>query len=277
MEQYKEIERLIMTSYRSKLWTKFIKAIKEYKLINKDDKICVCVSGGKDSMIMAKLFQELSRHTEIDFTVEYVVMNPGYNDENLKKIKYNLELMNVPAQIFDTNIFDVANNMDKNPCYLCARMRRGHLYSIAKSLGCNKIALGHHFDDVIETTLMGMLNSGNFQTMLPKLHSDNFEGMELIRPLYYIRERDIIAFSSAAGLEFIRCACRFTENIAKNEPEDVNSQRYQTKLLISELEKKNPNVVNNIFKSATNVNLDMILGYKKNGEKYSFLDDYDNK
>jgi len=171
----------------------------------------------------------------------------------------------------------VANNMDKNPCYLCARMRRGHLYSIAKSLGCNKIALGHHFDDVIETTLMGMLNSGNFQTMLPKLHSDNFEGMELIRPLYYIRERDIIAFSSAAGLEFIRCACRFTENIAKNEPEDVNSQRYQTKLLISELEKKNPNVVNNIFKSATNVNLDMILGYKKNGEKYSFLDDYDNK
>jgi len=277
LEQYKEIERLIMTSYRSKLWTKFIKAIKEYKLINKDDKICVCVSGGKDSMIMAKLFQELSRHTEIDFTVEYVVMNPGYNDENLKKIKYNLELMNVPAQIFDTNIFDVANNMDKNPCYLCARMRRGHLYSIAKSLGCNKIALGHHFDDVIETTLMGMLNSGNFQTMLPKLHSDNFEGMELIRPLYYIRERDIIAFSSAAGLEFIRCACRFTENIAKNEPEDVNSQRYQTKLLISELEKKNPNVVNNIFKSATNVNLDMILGYKKNGEKYSFLDDYDNK
>ena len=226
-------------------------------------------------MVLAKLFQELHRHTEFDFDVEYVVMNPGYNPENLQKIKDNLEILNIPAEIFDTDIFDVAYSTEKNPCYLCARMRRGHLYAIAKRKGCNKIALGHHFDDVIETTLMGMLNSGNFQTMLPKLHSDNFEGMELIRPLYFVREKDIIAFSKEAGLECIRCACRFTENIAKNEVEDVTSQRYQTKLLIEALEKRNPNVVNNIFKSAENINLNMVLGYKKDGEKHSFLDNYD--
>ena len=277
MERYQEIERMIMTSYRSKLWTKFIKAIKTYKLIEENDKICVCVSGGKDSMILAKLFQELHRHSEFEFNLEFIVMNPGYNHENLKKIQENLQILNIPAKIYDTNIFDVAYETEKNPCYLCARMRRGHLYIIAKSLGCNKIALGHHFDDVIETTLMGMLNSGSFQTMLPKLHSDNFVGMELIRPMYLIRERDIVAFSKAAGLEFIRCACRFTEHIDMSEPEDASSQRYQTKLLIETLEKKNPNVVNNIFKSAENVNLNMILGYKKDGEKHSFLDDYNKK
>ncbi len=263
-----------MTTFRSKLWTKFIKAIKEYELIQEHDKICVCISGGKDSMILAKLFQELHRHTEFDFDVEYIVMNPGYNPENLAKIKENLQILNIPAEIFESNIFDVANTTEKNPCYLCARMRRGHLYAIAKSKGCNKIALGHHFDDVIETTLMGMLNSGNFQTMLPKLHSDNFEGMELIRPLYFVREKDIVAFSKAAQIEFIRCACRFTENIAKNEVEDITSQRYQTKLLIESLEKKNPNVVNNIFKSAENVNLNMVIGYKQDGEKHTFLDWY---
>lgn len=277
MEQYKEIEKSIMTTYRPKLWTKFIKAIKEYKLIQEHDKICVCISGGKDSMVMAKLFQELHRHSEFEFSLEFLVMNPGYNPENLQRIKDNLQILNIPAQIFDTNIFEVANSTEKNPCYLCARMRRGHLYDLAKKLGCNKIALGHHFDDVIETTLMNMLNSGSYQTMLPKLHSDNFEGMELIRPMYLIREKDIIAFSNANRLEFIRCACKFTENIAKNEVEDANSQRYQTKILIQELAKKNANVENNIFKSATNVNMDMILGYKKDGVKHSFLEIYDNK
>ena len=272
-----EIERAIMTTYRSRLWTKFIKAIKTYKLIEEHDKICVCISGGKDSMIMAKLFQELHKHSEFEFDVEFLVMNPGYNAENLAQIKKNLQILNIPAEIHDSNIFDVANNLDKNPCYMCARMRRGCLYDLAKKKGCNKIALGHHYDDVIETTLMNMLNSGSYQTMLPKLHSDNFENMELIRPMYLIRERDIINFSKAHGLEFIRCACRFTENIEKMQEQDINSQRYQTKLLIQKLISYNENVEHHIFTSASNINLDMVLGYKKDGKKYSFLDEYDNK
>jgi len=272
-----EIERSIMTTYRSRLWTKFIKAIKTYELIKEHDKICVCISGGKDSMIMAKLFQELHKHSEFEFDLIFLVMNPGYNAENLAQIKKNLQILEIPAEIYESNIFDVANNLDKNPCYMCARMRRGCLYDLAKKHGCNKIALGHHYDDVIETTLMNMLNSGSYQTMLPKLHSDNFEGMELIRPMYLIRERDIINFSKAHGLEFIRCACRFTENIEKNKEQDTNSQRYQTKLLIQKLISYNENVEHHIFTSASNVNLDMILGYKKDGVKHSFLEDYDNK
>ena len=273
----KEIERSIMTTYRSRLWTKFIKAIKNYELIQEHDSICVCISGGKDSMIMAKLFQELHKHSEFEFNVKYLVMNPGYNAKNLEQIKKNLQIMEIPATIFETNIFDVANTQDKSPCYLCARMRRGALYDLAKQMGCNKIALGHHYDDVIETTLMNMLNSGSFQTMLPKLHSDNFQNMELIRPMYLIRERDIINFSKAHGLEFIRCACRFTENIENNADHDTNSQRYQTKLLIQELKSYCPDVEQHIFTSANNINMDMILGYKKDGIKHSFLEEYNQK
>lgn len=273
MEKYKEIERSIITTYRGKLWSKFIKAIKEYQLIKPNDKICVCMSGGKDSFVMAKLFQELKRHSDFEFEVEYLVMNPGYNQKNLDVIKNNLELMKIDAVIKDTDIFEIANLQEKSPCYLCAKMRRGALYKLAKELGCNKIALGHHFDDVIETTLMNMLNVGSFQTMLPKLHSQNYEKMELIRPLYYIREKDIINWKNYNGLEFIACACKLTENILKENI--TSSQRLNTKMLIKELTKYNPFVEKNIFKSTTNVYIDKILGYKKDGQNISFLDNYD--
>lgn len=273
MEKYKEIERSIITTYRGKLWSKFIKAIKEYQLIKPNDKICVCMSGGKDSFVMAKLFQELKRHSDFEFEVEYLVMNPGYNQKNLDVIKNNLELMKIDAVIKDTDIFEIANLQEKSPCYLCAKMRRGALYKLAKELGCNKIALGHHFDDVIETTLMNMLNVGSFQTMLPKLHSQNYEKMELIRPLYYIREKDIINWKNYNGLEFIACACKLTENILKENI--TSSQRLNTKMLIKELTKYNPFVEKNIFKSTTNVYIDKILGYKKDGKNISFLDNYD--
>ena len=273
MEKYKEIERSIITTYRGKLWSKFIKAIKEYQLIKPNDKICVCMSGGKDSFVMAKLFQELKRHSDFEFDVEYLVMNPGYNQKNLDVIKNNLKLMKIDAVIKDTDIFEIANLQEKSPCYLCAKMRRGALYKLAKELGCNKIALGHHFDDVIETTLMNMLNVGSFQTMLPKLHSQNYEKMELIRPLYYIREKDIINWKNYNGLEFIACACKLTENILKENI--TSSQRLNTKMLIKELTKYNPFVEKNIFKSTTNVYIDKILGYKKDGQNISFLDNYD--
>ena len=274
MERYKEIERSIITTYRSRLWSKFTRAIREYELVKENDKVCVCISGGKDSMLLAKLFQELKRYSKINFEVKYLVMNPGYNEKNLQLIKENLDMLNIPAEIKKTDIFDVANNIEKNPCYLCARMRRGALYRLAKDMGCNKIALGHHYDDVIETTLMNMLNAGSFQTMLPKLHSDNFEGMELIRPMYLIREKDILRWMEASDLHFIRCACRFTENLEK-EDEDQKSQRFQTKKLINELLQYNENVEKNIFKSTTNVNLDKILGYKAKGKYVTFIDKYD--
>jgi len=275
MEKYKEVERTIIKNYRGRLWAPFIKAVKEYELIKPNDNICVCISGGKDSMLMAKLFQELKRHSDFEFEVKYLVMNPGYNEHNLNHIKYNLELLNIPATIIDTNIFEVANAQDKSPCYLCAKMRRGALYKLANDLGCNKIALGHHFDDVIETTLMNMLNAGSFQTMLPKLHSDNHEGMELIRPLYLIREKDVKAWAKYNELRFIMCACRFTE--ACSVDNEINtSKRLTTKKLIQELKNNyNDNVEKNIFKAASNVNMNMILGYKLNGKKVSFLDDYD--
>ena len=275
MEKYKEVERTIIKNYRGRLWAPFIKAVKEYELIKPNDNICVCISGGKDSMLMAKLFQELKRHSDFEFEVKYLVMNPGYNEHNLNHIKYNLELLNIPATIIDTNIFEVANAQDKSPCYLCAKMRRGALYKLASDLGCNKIALGHHFDDVIETTLMNMLNAGSFQTMLPKLHSDNHEGMELIRPLYLIREKDVKAWAKYNELRFIMCACRFTE--ACSVDNEINtSKRLTTKKLIQELKNNyNDNVEKNIFKAASNVNMNMILGYKLNGKKVSFLDDYD--
>ncbi len=273
----KEIERSILTTYRSTIWANFVKAIKTYDLIKENDHICVCISGGKDSMLMAKLFQELNKHSMFNFKVSYLVMNPGYSEENFKLIKENLAILGIPAIIKESNIFDVANAQEKNPCYLCARMRRGVLYKLARELGCNKIALGHHYDDVIETTLMNLLNSGSFQSMLPKLHSQNFDGMELIRPMYYIREKDIIRFAKGNDLKFIQCACHFTENIVTKEKIEMSSKRYETKMLIKELVKTNPLVEKNIFKSIENVNVDMVIGYKLNNEKHSFLDDYDTK
>lgn len=273
MNRTLEIERLLITTYRSRIWAKFIKAIKEYQLLEENDSICVCISGGKDSMLLAKLFQELQRHSDFKFNCFYMVMNPGYNQVNLDLIKKNLEILNIPAEIVNTNIFEVANNEEKNPCYLCARMRRGALYRIAKERGCNKIALGHHYDDVIETTLMNMLNSGSLQTMLPKLQSTNYDGMELIRPMYLIREKDILAWKNASNLQFIQCACKLTEALTVDEKA---SQRYQTKMLIKELVKYNPLVEKNIFKCTENVNLNMMLGYKLDGKYHSFLDNWKN-
>ena len=275
MERYQEIERSIIKTYRGRLWTPFIKAVKEYELIKPNDRICVCISGGKDSMLMAKLFQELKRHSDFEFEVKYLVMNPGYNEMNLNQIKKNIEILNIPAEIIDTDIFEIANNQEKNQCYLCAKMRRGALYKLAKNLGCNKIALGHHYDDVIETILMNMLNAGSFQTMLPKLHSDNYEGMELIRPLYLIRENDVKAWAKANDLRFIMCACRFTE--ACSVDGEINaSKRLTTKHLIQELKKNyNANVEKNIFSAASNVNMNKIIGFKKDGVKHSFLEEYD--
>ena len=277
MERHEEIERTIIKTYRGRLWAPFVKALKEYELLKPNDRVCVCISGGKDSMLMAKLFQELKKHSDFEFDVKFLVMNPGYNEANLEHIKKNLEILHIDATIIETNIFEVANSQDKSPCYLCAKMRRGALYKLASDLGCNKIALGHHFDDVIETTLMNMLNAGSFQTMLPKLHSDNNEGMELIRPMYLIREKDIKAWAKYNDLRFIMCACRFTE--ACSVDNEINmSQRLMTKHLIENLKKNyNDNVEKNIFAAASNVNMNMIIGYKKDGVKYSFLDDYDEE
>lgn len=277
MNNVDEFEKSLTTTYRMKLWSRFVKAMKEYQLLKPNDHICVCISGGKDSMIMAKLFQTLHKHSDFPFEITYLVMNPGYNSINLQVIKNNLEILNIPAVIEETNIFEVANSQNRSPCFLCAKMRRGALYNLAKKYGCNKIALGHHYDDVIETTLMNMLNSGSFQTMLPKLHSTNYEGMELIRPMYYIREKDIIAFRNHHNLNFIQCACRFTENCAISDNGIGESKRLETKMLIKQLLKSNPQVEKNIFKSASNVTLDMILGYKENGVYHSFLDNYDEE
>jgi len=277
MERHEEIERTIIKTYRGRLWAPFVRALKEYQLLKPNDKVCVCISGGKDSMLMAKLFQELKKHSDFEFDVKFLVMNPGYNELNFNQIKKNLDILKIPAEIIDTNIFEIANSQEKGSCYLCAKMRRGALYKIAKDLGCNKIALGHHFDDVIETTLMNMLNAGSFQTMLPKLHSDNNEGMELIRPLYLIREKDVKAWAKYNDLQFIMCACRFTE-ACSIENEINTSKRLTTKNLIQELKKNyNDNIEKNIFSAASNVNMDMILGYKKDGVKHSFLDEYDNE
>jgi len=278
MPKDEQIERTLVTKFAFPIWRRFLKAIVVYQLIQPNDRICVCISGGKDSMLMGLLFKHLHKYSDIPFDVKYLVMNPGYNELNLQVIKNNLETLKIPATIVDTDIFDIANSTDRKPCYLCAKMRRGALYRIAKSWGCNKIALGHHYDDVIETTLMNMLNAGSFQTMLPKLHSDHYGGMEIIRPLYLIREEDIIAFKNYNKLRFIQCACRFTENCAICDNGGGGSQRYATKQLIKELKKTySPMVEKNIFKAATNVNLDMILGYKKDGKEVSFLDGYEEK
>ena len=272
-------ELSIRKKFHKQLFSRFAKALNEYKLIEPNDKIAVCISGGKDSMLMAKLFQELKRHNKFNFELVFLVMDPGYNPENLEKIKYNAKVLNVPIQIFSSNIFENVFEIEKSPCYLCARMRRGYLYAEAKRLGCNKIALGHHFDDVIETILMGMLYGGQVQTMMPKLHSTNFEGMELIRPMYLIREADIINWAKYNGLEFIACACKFTEKISVEEKEnrELSSKRKKVKQLIAELKKDNAQIETNIFRSVQNVNLATIIGYKDNEGRHNFLDSYDSE
>ncbi len=277
-QRCKEIERSIIKKYRKEIWCKFTKAINTYKLINDGDKIAVCISGGKDSMLMAKLFQEILRHGKKNFDVVFLVMNPGYNALNYDLIMTNATILNIPVQVFESDIFDVANSVDGSPCYLCARMRRGALYAKAQELGCNKIALGHHYDDVIETILMGMLYGGQIQTMMPKLHSTNFPGMELIRPMYLIREEDIKHWCNYNELKFIRCACKLTEARDKAlSPGDV-SKRAEIKELIRELRERSPFIESNIFKSVENVHLNAIISYKTNKTgRHHFLDTYDEE
>ena len=274
-DKAKDVERSIVKKFRKPIWRKFTKAINEYEMIQDGDKIAVCISGGKDSMLMAKLFQELYRHGKKNFEVVFLVMNTGYNDINYETIKNNAKLLNVPITVFKSEIFDIVAGEGNSPCYLCARMRRGHLYSKAKELGCNKIALGHHYDDVIETILMGMLYGAQIQTMMPKLHSTNFEGMELIRPLYLIREQDIIHWREYNGLHFINCACRLTESCASCGGTEQGSKRGEIKELIKMLAEKDPIIEKNIFRSVENVNLSTIVAYKKDGVKHHFLDSYD--
>ena len=274
LEPYQRVERSIQKKFRKSIWVPFIAAVKRYELIQENDTIAVCISGGKDSMLMAKLLQELQKYSEVPFELVYLVMDPGYNELNRKKIESNAALLHIPITIFETDIFSVANNTEKNPCYLCAKMRRGHLYSKAKSLGCNKIALGHHFSDVVETTVMSMFYGAQLQAMPPKLHSQNFEGMELIRPMYCIHEDDILSWKRYNDLEFIQCACRFTENCTSCGGAK-GSKREEMKDLVTELRKKSEFIDSNIFNSVSNVNLKTIIGYKKDGEYHNFLDNYD--
>ena len=271
------VEKSIRTKFRLPLMSRFIKAIKQYELIKEGDKIAVCISGGKDSMLMAKLFQELHRYTEFDFGLEFLVMDPGYNEENRRIIEENAKRLNVPVHIFESDIFESVYNVEKSPCYLCARMRRGYLYNFARQLGCNKIALGHHYDDVIETILMGMLYGAQIQTMMPKLHSTNFEGMELIRPMYLIREDYIKAWRDYNDLHFIQCACKFTDTCTTCNDGQNHSKRQESKELIKLLKKTHPDVEKCIFRSVENVNLETVIAYKVGGKKHSFLDDYDAK
>lgn len=274
LEMYQSVERSITKKYRKELWNPFVAAVKRYELIQAGDKIAVCISGGKDSMLMAKLMQMLQRFSEIPFELVFLVMDPGYNELNRQKIEGNAQLLHIPITVFETNIFDVANSTDESPCYLCARMRRGHLYNKAKELGCNKIALGHHFSDVIETTVMGMFYGSQLQAMIPKLYSQNFEGMELIRPMYCIHEDDILAWKRYNDLEFIQCACRFTENCTMCDNGGGGSKRQEIKTLIRRLKRDNPNIEKSIFNSIHSVCLDTVPGYKTNGKVYSFLDNY---
>lgn len=273
-EKTKEIERSIIKKFRKSIWRPFTKALNEYQLIQEGDKVAVCISGGKDSMLLAKLIQELKRHGKIHFEAVFLVMNPGYNEDNWKIIQDNADLLGIPLTVFESEIFDTVATIEKNPCYLCARMRRGYLYSHAKALGCNKIALGHHFDDVIETILMGMLYSGKVETMMPKLHSQNFEGMELIRPLYMVKEDAIKAWRDYNGLHFIQCACRFTENCVSCGG-GRGSKRDEMKELVAQFRKTSDVIETNIFNSVRNINLRTVIGYHKDKEAYNFLDDYD--
>ena len=272
LEQKEKIELSIRKKFHKELFSKFAKAINEYDLIEPNDKIAVCISGGKDSMLLAKLFQELKRHNKFDFELVFLVMNPGYKKENAELIKENAELMGVPITVFESEIFSSVEHIEKSPCYICARMRRGYLYSKAKELGCNKIALGHHYDDVIETILMGMLYGAQVQTMMPKLHSTNFDGMELIRPMYLIREKDIKHWRDYNSLRFLQCACRFTADVTDKV---IESKRQEVKELIEKLCETDEQIAGNIFKSVENVNLSTIIAYKdKDGNKHNFKDDY---
>ncbi len=271
----KDVEQSLRKKFKKKIWCKFTKAINQYELVKEGDRIAVCISGGKDSMLMAKLFQELKLHNKFEFDVKFLVMDPGYSPANRKVIEENARKLNIPIHIFESDIFESVFNVEKSPCYLCARMRRGHLYHFAQELGCNKIALGHHYDDVIETILMGMLYGSQIQTMMPKLHSTNFEGMELIRPLYLVREDDIKAWRDYNNLRFIQCACKFTDTCTTCNNEENKSKRVEIKELIKTLKQTNPYVEGNIFKSIENVNLDTIVAYKKDGVKHHFLDTYD--
>ena len=274
MEKYKEIERSIIKKYRKEIWSKFVKAVQEYQLIEEKDKIMVCISGGKDSFLLAKCIQELQRHGNVSFEASFVVMDPGYSEEHRNVILKNAEILNVPIQMFQTDIFEVAYKLNpENPCYMCARMRRGHLYNKAKELGCNKIALGHHFDDVIETTLLSMFYGSEIQTMMPKLHSDNYSGLELIRPLYLVKEESILAWKKYNNLSFINCACQFTKENAFNKND--KSKRNEMKKIIQMLRDINPDIDYNIFKALDNVNLNCVLGVRENGIHKSFLDDYE--
>lgn len=275
MERYEEIEKSLKKKYRSSIWCRFTSGINEYQLVKEGDKIAVCISGGKDSMLMAKLFQELKKHNKFEFELVFLVMDPGYNPINREMIKKNLKLLNIEATIFESQIFDSVADIEKSPCYLCARMRRGHLYHHAKELGCNKIALGHHYDDVIETILMGMLYGGQIQTMMPKLKSSNFENMELIRPMYLIREEAIISWKLHNDLQFIQCACRFTENCMISDNEGGASKRQEMKTLLKKFRQTSPYIESNIFKSVENVNLNTIISYKKDGVKHHFLENFD--
>lgn len=274
MNRQIEIEKSIIKKYRKQIWSKFIKAITEYHLITEGDKIAVCISGGKDSMLLAKLIQELKKHGKVHFDAIFLCMDPGYNSYNRQLIEINAKILGIDINFFSSNIFDAVAEMDSNPCYMCARMRRGYLYKNAKELGCNKIALGHHFDDVIETTLMSLLYNGQFKTMMPKLRSTNYEEMELIRPMYMIREDSIINWAKSNELNFIQCACRLTENCTIGQ--GGGSKRAEMKLLIKEFRKKSDIIDSNIFTSLHNVNLDTIIGYKSNGKIHNFNEIYEN-
>ena len=274
MEKFEEVEKSIITTFRKGIWRNFVKSIQEYDMIQDGDKIAVCMSGGKDSMLMAKCFQELKKHGKQNFDVVFLCMNPGYNEFNKQKIINNAKLLNIPINMFETDIFDRVEKIESSPCYLCARMRRGYLYENAKALGCNKIALGHHFDDVIETILMSMLYGAQMRTMMPKIKSTNHPGMELIRPMYLVKEADIISWKEKNELTFINCACRFTENCSILESDEPGSKREEMKILINKLRKINPNVDVNIFRSAQNVNLSTLISYVQNGTVHEFLDNY---
>lgn len=272
-----KVEQSLRKKFKKDILSRFVKALKEYRLVNAGDKVAVCISGGKDSMLMAKLFQELKRHSAVPFEVEYLVMDPGYNPQNRAIIEENAHRLQIPIKIFETNIFESVYRVEKSPCYLCARMRRGHLYHHAQQLGCNKIALGHHYDDVIETILMGMLHGAQIQTMMPKLHSTNFKGMELIRPLYLVREESIKAWRDYNNLHFIQCACKFTDTCTTCNNGENHSKRQETKELIRALKQNNPNVEKCIFKSVENVNLNTVIAYKQNGLRHHFLENYDTE
>ncbi|MGN0372653.1 MAG: tRNA 2-thiocytidine biosynthesis TtcA family protein [Enterocloster sp.] len=277
---YVNIERSIIKQFRKTIWRPFVRGLQEYRMIQDKDRVAVCISGGKDSMLLAKCMQQMKRQSDTDFELEFIVMDPGYHPDNRRLIEENAALMNIPVRIFDSDIFDIVVDVDQSPCYLCARMRRGYLYSHAKELGCNKIALGHHFDDVIETILMGILYGGQINTMMPKLHSTNFEGMELIRPLYFVKEEDILAWKEYNSLHFLQCACRFTEQTAKEQAADAadivhTSKRQEMKELIRKLRKNSPFIDSNIMKSVENINLDACLGYVQKGQRHHFMDHYE--